>query len=190
MIKRVFYLFALITTLSSYAQRVDDAIALQAKVGIMKGKGEMIKDIASSASFGVQYFAGHKGFLLEGNFLVQDFSVNHQYLEKELPYKMYGINLMGGWSFERLNPLFLGVKAGGFAGYYTANKGNEKEDVYGTTLKNDVKGLTYGAVASAEAEITIWRRMAGVVSFSQYFYPNDKWIKWNYAIEAGIKVYL
>ena len=190
MIKRVFYLFALIATLSGYAQRADNAIALQAKAGIMEGKGEIIKDIASTASFGVQYFAGHRGFLIEGNAFMQDFSINHQDLGKTLPYSLYGINLMGGWSFERLNPLFLGIKLGGFAGYYTVNKGDEREDVYNTVLENDVKGITYGALASAEVEIAIWKRLSGVVSFSQYFYPKDKWIRWNYGAKAGFKVYL
>ena len=190
MIKRVFHLFALIATLSSYAQRADNAIALQAKAGIMEGKGEIIKDIASTASFGVQYFAGHRGFLIEGNAFMQDFSINHQDLGKTLPYSLYGINLMGGWSFERLNPLFLGIKLGGFAGYYTVNKGDEREDVYNTVLENDVKGITYGALASAEVEIAIWKRLSGVVSFSQYFYPNDKWIRWNYTAKAGLKLYL
>lgn len=173
-----------------YAQRAEDAIAIHAKAGIMKGKGEIVKDLASSVNLGLQWFVGQQGFLVEGGFFMQDFLIDYKPIGKELPYRLYGLNVMGGWSLEDLNPLFFNVKAGGFAGYYLANNGNEKEDVYNTTLVNEVTGITYGAVTSLEAEVTIWKKLTGVASFSQYFYPNDKWIKWNYAVEAGLKWYL
>lgn len=186
--KIVLFVFTLVSGVM-FAQRSNDALAIHAKAGIMKGKGELIKDVAGSANLGLQWFAGQKGFFIEGGFLLQDFQIKHEELNIDIPYTMYGVNVMGGWSFEDLNPLFLNAKIGGFAGYYIANKGEEKEAVYGTNLP-EVKGITYGALASAEAEIVIWRRLSGVASFSQYFYPNDKWIRWNYAIEAGFKFYL
>ena len=36
-----------------YAQRAEDAIAIHAKAGIMKGKGEIVKDLASFANLGL-----------------------------------------------------------------------------------------------------------------------------------------
>ena len=186
--KRILLFFVLLTS-TIYAQRADDAIAIHAKAGIMKGKGELVKDVAGSANLGLQWFAGQNGFLIEGGALLQDFLIKHKEVDIDIPYTLYGGNVLVGWSFEDLNPLFLQAKLGGFAGYYIANKGEEKEAVYGTNLP-DVKGFTYGALASAEAEVVIWNRLSGVASFAQYFYPNDKWIRWNYAIEAGLKFYL
>lgn len=187
--KIVLFVFALIAG-SVYAQRAENAVAIHAKAGIMKGKGELIKDVASATNLGVQWYIGQRGFLIEGNAILQDFSVEHKELQLEIPYTLYGVNIMGGWSYEDLNPFFVNLKLGGFAGLYQANKGDEKESVYGSTLASPVKGFTYGAVGEVEGEITIWRNLTGVVSFSQYFYPNDKWIKWNYAIQAGFKYYL
>lgn len=71
--------------------------------------------------------------------------------------------------------------------YFLGNKRGRK---YYIEKNYDVKGFTYGAVASAEVEIAIWKRLSGVVSFSEYFYPKDKWIRWNYGVKAGFKVYL
>lgn len=196
--KQVFFLIIVaITTITTYAQRNDNAIAIQAKAGIMEtlklkgeGKGEIIKDFSTTASLGGQWFIGQKGYFLEGNFVMQDFSVNHNELSKSIPYRFYGLNAMGGWSFEELSPLFLNLKLGGFGGYFSVNNGEKKESIYQTTFVNPIEGITYGGVASAELEVIIWKQLAGVVSYSQYFYTNDKWIRWQYAAEIGLKWYL
>lgn len=187
--KKFLFLMSVLLSGAVLAQRSDDAIAIHGKAGIMKGEGQMI-NTASTVNLGLQWFTGQKGFFLEGGFLLQDFLIEYEPIQKKLPYTMYGINAMGGWSYENLNPVFFNVKAGGFLGYYTYNKGDNKEEVYNSTLENDVKGLTYGATIEGEVEFVIWRKLTGIASFSQYFYPNDKWIRWNYALAIGAKWYL
>lgn len=195
--KKIFFLVAIVINTITYAQRNDNAITIQAKAGVMEtlkwkgdGKGELIKDLPTTASLGVQWFIGQRGYFVEGNAIMQDFSINHTELNKAIPYQLYGLNIMGGWSFENLYPLYINLKAGGFGGYYTVNKGKKKEDVYGTTFTNPVEGIIYGVTGSAELEIIIWKQLAGVVSYAQYFYSNDKWIKWQYTAEVGLKWYL
>lgn len=185
----VFLIAVLGFSFQAHAQRKAGGVALQAKYGIMKGEGEIIKDYATTGSLGVQMYLGEKGYFFDTNLLFQDFYVDYEQANQKMPYQLYGLNVMGGWSFENLAPFYLNIKAGGFAGYYVANKGINKEDTYGTTFVNPVKGVTFGIVASAEAEIVIWNKLAGVVSFSQYYYPSDKWIRSQYAIEAGFKWY-
>lgn len=180
----------LVYTTVTYAQRYENAFAIQAKYGIMKGEGQIIKDIATASSLGGQLFIGQKGYFFESNLLFHDFSVDYKQVDKNISYQLYGLNLMGGWSFENLEPFYFNIKAGGFAGYYIVNKGIDKDETYGTTFVNPVKGITYGALTALEAEIVIWKKLAGVVSYSQYFYPNDGWIRWQYAIEAGFKWYM
>lgn len=195
--KQIFFLVAIVISAITYAQRNDNAITIQAKAGVMEtlkwkgdGKGELIKDLPTTASLGTQWFIGQRGYFVEGNAIMQDFSINHTELNKAIPYQLYGLNIMGGWSFENLHPLYINLKAGGFGGYYTVNKGKRKEDVYGTTFTNPVEGISYGATASAELEIVIWKRLSGVLSYGQYFYVNDKWIRWQYTAEVGLKWYL
>jgi len=195
--KQIFFLVAIVISSITYAQRNDNAITIQAKAGVMEvlkwkgdGKGELIKDLPTTASLGTQWFIGQRGYFVEGNAIMQDFSINHTELNKAIPYQLYGLNIMGGWSFENLHPLYINLKAGGFGGYYTVNKGKRKEDVYGTTFTNPVEGISYGAIASAELEIVIWKRLSGVLSYGQYFYVNDKWIRWQYTAEVGLKWYL
>lgn len=189
MMKKVIFLMFLSLPVFVFGQRYDNSISVQAKFGIMKGEGQYLKDLASTGQVGVQYFFGGKGYFLEANALMQDFTIDYEEIKQKIPYQLYGLNAMFGWSFEDFNPFFLNVKVGGFAGYYTANKGIDKEMMYNTTFVNEVRGVTYGGVASAEAEIVIWKKLTGVVSFSQYFYPMDKWIRWQYGLEAGFKWY-
>lgn len=179
-----------------YAQRADNAIALHAKFGTMEtfkwkgeGKGQILKDLPSMASLGGQWFIGQKGYFFEGNFIMQDFSIDYEEINKVLPYRLYGINAMGGWSLEDLNPFYLNIKAGGFAGYYIVNNAEKKEEVYNTTFSNPVEGITYGAMGEVEAEMVIYKKLSGVFSYSQYYYPLDKWIRWQYATQVGLKWY-
>ena len=172
-----------------FGQRYDNSVALQAKFGIMKGEGQIVKNLATTGQIGVQWFFGQKGYFLEGNAIMQDFSIDYEEIKATIPYRMYGVNIMTGWSYEELNPVFFNIKAGGFAGYYIVNKRVDKDSVYMTTFVNSVRGISYGVVASAETEIVIWRKLTGVVSFSQYYYPMDKWIRWQYALEGGLKWY-
>lgn len=195
--KRIFFLITVALSTITYAQRNNNALAIQAKVGVMEvlkwkgeGKGQIIKDLPTTASLGVQWFIGQKGYFLEGNAIFQDFSITHNEINKELPYQLYGLNIMGGWSLEQLNPLYINLRAGGFAGYYSVNKGERRENVYGTAFVNPVEGITYGAIGAAELEIVIWQKLSGIVSYSQYFYAKDNWIRWQYAAQAGLKYYL
>lgn len=190
--------FLMLITLSSitYAQRTDGGISIQAKFGLLEtlqgkkeGKGELIKDMSSFGSLGVQYLIGQAGAFLEANALMKDFSIYYEEIDKPIPYRLYGLNVMGGWSYEDLNPFYINLKIGGFGGYAIINKGENKDGIYNTTFDNSVKGLSYGAVGSVEGEIVIWKKLTGVIAYEQYFYPKDKWIRWQYGINAGLKYY-
>lgn len=184
-----FLLFTLVfASFSIYAQRRSNGWALQARYGLMQGKGDIMGN-AVETNLGTSITIGNKGVLAELNLFAQDFSFEHKELKKEIPYQLYGLNVMGGWSYEGIRKLYLNFKAGGFAGYSIVNKGDAKEDVYGTTFVNPVKGITYGVVGSPEVELVIFRKLTATASYTQYFYPNDKWIRWQYTVNAGLKLY-
>lgn len=186
--KKLFFLFSCMVCMVAFGQRSKNVVSLHGKVGYMEGKGILMQDFASSATFGVQQLLG-KGYLWEANLFAQDFSVTHKELENTIPYSLYGLNVMGGWSLENLNPLYFNFKIGGFGGYYVANRGEDVEKEFGTTFTNSVKGITYGALAEAEAEVILLGRLSAVGSFTQFFYPKDNWITWNYTVQAGLKFY-
>ena len=111
--KAILFLVLSIVGGTIYAQRADNAIALHAKFGVMEtfkwkgeGKGQILKNLPSIASLGGQYFMGQKGYFFEGNLIMQDFSIDYEEINKVLPYRLYGINAMGGWSLENLNPFY------------------------------------------------------------------------------------
>lgn len=171
------------------AQRNENTIAVQAKYGITKSTDGTVQG-SIATSLGVQIFKGKKGFFFEANTIYQNFRFRYyNQIEDKIPYQIYGLNAMAGYSYENLEYLFVNLKLGGFAGYYIANHGYEREQTYQTVLPNPVKGITYGAVGVAELEKVFWKNLAGVVSYSQYYYPKDKWIRWQYAIEIGVKWY-
>lgn len=187
--KMFFMLLYIVTGAIAFAQRSDNTIALHSKFGIMKGEGTIIPSVATTSELGILWFLGEKGYFVEGNLLMQDFSIDYKEISRAVPYKLYGVNLMVGWSYEDLNPFFFNFKAGGFAGYHIVNRGNEKDEVFHTTFVNSVENITYGIVASTETEIVIWKKLTGMFSYSQYYYPMDKWIRWQYALQGGLRWY-
>lgn len=187
--KKLFFLLLCMFCIVAFGQRSKNVVSFHGKVGYMEGRGILMQDFASSATLGVQQLLG-KGYLWEANLFAQDFSVHHEKIENPIPYSLYGLNVMGGWSLESLNPLYFNFKIGGFGGYYIINKNEGKDEEFGTTFMNRVSGVNYGALAEAEAEIILLGRLSAVGSFTQFFYPKDSWIRWNYTVQAGLKFYL
>ena len=177
----------LLLSIGSFAQRKNDGWAIQSHYGIMEGKGQM-SNYASTASIGVNFFPGSRGYLVESNLMIHDYFVDKDNLN--LPYKLYGLNVMGGWSYENLSPFFLNLKAGAFVGIERINNGKDRDNLYGILLPIDVTKFTYGAVISPEAEIVIWKRLTGLLCFSQYWNIKSEVSEWKYSVELGIKWYL
>lgn len=176
------FLFCII---SSYGQRRAGGYALKTSVGIMRGKGEILQEIGSTASLGMSHIIGNSHFLVDVDFVLKDFSTEYQ--EQNLYNRFYGMKLQGAYTIENLEPLYINFKVGGFAGFEQVNKGKLTENVYGIALPHPVDNFVYGVVASPEIEIILLRKLNFIVNYSQYFGISSKYTDLYYSVEAGIK---
>ncbi len=193
--KLVFFIFTIFLINGAYAQRKAGGWAVQGDFGIMAGKGQMNKLFgafpdgqATSASAGASVLIGNKGYLFETNLFMNDYFVDKDNFN--LPYRLYGLNALGGWSYEGIRKIYLNFKAGGFIGIQKINNGNDKEATTGATYPNSVSGFAYGILISPELEFLIYRNITLKASYSQYWQPSGKWSKFQYGFEFGVKYYL
>lgn len=177
------------------AQRQDGGWAVQGKFGIMEGKGQMNSFFgafpegqATSAQIGVNLLVGNKGLMAEANFFMNDYFVDTTNFD--LPYRLYGLNVLGGWSYEGFRKLYLNFKGGAFAGIERINNGNDRDSVTKGKYKNSVRGLTYGIVLNPELEIVLYKKLSLTISSSQYWHPSNKWTKFQHSGDIGLKYYL
>jgi hypothetical protein len=188
--RKIILVMVLLFSIGGYAQRKNDGWSIQGHYGIMKGEGQISK-FASTASVGVSHYPGSKGFLIEANLFVND-----SYVDKDkfnLPYRLYGLNVIGGWSYENLQPVFINLKAGLIGGFEQVNNGNKTtnwNNLEGVPLQVDTDKFVYGAVISPEIELAIWRNLSGTVSFSQYWNLRSDVSEWKYSGNIGLKWYL
>lgn len=188
--RKIILVMVLLFSIGGYAQRKNDGWAIQGHYGIMKGEGQISK-FASTASLGVSHYPGSKGFLIEANLFVND-----SYVDKDkfnLPYRLYGLNVIGGWSYENLQPVFINFKAGLIGGFEQVNNGNKTtnwNNLEGVPLQVDTDKFVYGAVISPEIELAIWRNLSVTVSFSQYWNLRSDVSEWKYSGNIGLKWYL
>ena len=106
---------------------------------------------------------------------------------------MYGLNVIGGWSYENLQPVFINLKAGLIGGFEQVNNGNKTtnwNNLEGVPLQVNTDKFVYGAVISPEIELAIWRNLSGTVSFSQYWNLRSDVSEWKYSGNIGLKWYL
>ena len=185
---RNFLLFTLvIASISLYGQRKENGWALQARYGIMEGKGET-SGIASELNFGTSVTIGKRGALAEANLFLQDYYVDKDNLN--LPYKLYGLNALGGWSYEGVRNFYFNIKGGVFIGVENVNNGNTTESQFGTPLAHPINGFTYGFLVAPEVEIKVWDRLTLLVNFNQYWNRGSEYANWKYSVNAGLKYYL
>lgn len=195
--KKIFFLLMLSSVICAYSQRQEGGIAFQGRFGIMDGKGTMNnffglskENKASFASAGMSMLLGDEGlYSFDANLIAKDMTIIHDDINQRLPIRVYGLEALGGYSFEDFEPLFINLKGGGFVGYQVVNKGETKSALYGSQI-NNTKGIVYGAVISPELELIIWQNLGILVSFNQYYYINNKWLKFNYSVNLGLKYYL
>lgn len=192
--RKIIFIMVLLFSIGGYAQRRDGIMAIQLHYGISEGKGQMNKFFglfnepkASMGGVGLSYIAGNKGFLVDANLFFQDYYVDKEKLN--LPYQLYGINLQGGWSYEKLEFIYINLKAGGFIGLEKINNG-EKLGIYGIPLKNSVENFTYGMVFTPEIEIALYRNLFLIVQGNQYWNVGSKYANLKFSTELGLKYYL
>lgn len=194
-IKSILVIAMILVNMSVYAQRKAGGLAIQGKFGLMEGKGLMNnfwgafpEGQATNFSLGINRLQGNKGFMFETNLFVHDFYVDSNNLN--LPYRLIGLNLLGGWSYEKIHAIDFNFKAGVFAGNEKINNGKITENEYEIPLNNSVSNFTYGAILNPEIEFKIWSNLHGILSFSQYWYLGSKYANWKYSVELGLKWYL
>jgi hypothetical protein len=170
------------------AQRQSDSWALQGSFGIMGRSGSFLNnDMATQYTFGGTRMLG--SYFVEANVFMQDFGVKHYQLQNHIPFRVYGINALGGWSYEGWFPVMFNFKAGGLAGYQFVNKESDRDSEFNTKLSNEIKGFTYSVVGSIEGELNLVHGLNFTLAYNQYYYPTNKWIRWQFAANAGLKYY-
>lgn len=192
---RNFLLFTLvIASISLYGQRRDGVVAIHLHYGLTEGKGQVSNFFgffnepkASMGGVGLSYILGNKGFLVDTNLFFQDYYVDKDKLN--LPYQLYGLNLQGGWSYEKIRFMYINLKAGGFIGLEKINNG-EKNGAYGIPLKNPVENFTYGVVLTPEVEIKLYRNLFLTLQGNQYWNIGSKYANLKFSTELGLKYYL
>lgn len=172
-------------SIGTFAQRKASGYALRTSAGIMKGKGEILKEIGSTASIGFSHIIGNTLFLVDADFVIKDFST--EYENQDLYNRFYGLKLQGGYSIEKLEPLYFNFKAGVFSGFEQVNKGKETENLYGIKLPHPVDNFVYGIAVTPEVEVVLYKKLNLIVNYSQYLGMKSKYAKWYYSVEAGIK---
>lgn len=194
--KKLLLLALTFISIGTFAQRQDKGLAIQGRFGIMEGQGQMNsffgafpKGKATSFSLGVGMPIGTKGFITEANIFFHDFTIPYKEIEKDLTRHFYGANLLAGWSYTDIQPLYLNLKAGGFAGFELVNNGNNHIEELGAKFPNDTKGFNYGVVISPEVEVILARKITATLTYSQYINLNSQWNKQQYSLELGLKYY-
>lgn len=159
--------------------------SIQGQYGYMPNKGDLGGGTVLKLEYG--RVIGEKGILGRSGVFYQDYKV--AYNRQLLPYQKYGVNVMAGYSYEGLYPVFLNAYIGGYAGYEIANKG-VKKDTYGALIPTNVNNFTFGIVGTAEMEVILWERIGAVIDYTQYYDLKSKFSKSSYGINAGLKIYL
>ena len=192
--KKIAFLILVVLGTTSYAQRKAGGWAVQARYGLMEGKGQMNsfwgafpEGQATSGAIGANVLIGNKGLMAEGNFFMNDYFVDKDNFN--LPYRLYGLNILGGWSYEGFRKIYLNFKGGGFIGIENVNNGKQTENIYEILLPNSVDAFTYGMLIIPEVEIKIWNKLSGLVSFSQYWNIGSKYSHFKYDVNLGVKWY-
>lgn len=194
-VKSILVVMMILTSVSVNAQRKAGGLAIQGKFGLMEGRGQMNnfwgafpEGQATSFSLGINRLQGNKGAMFETNVFVNDFYVDEDNLN--LPYRLIGLNILGGWSYEKMRFIDFNFKVGVFAGNEKINNGKITENEYQIPLKKSVSNFTYGAVFNPEMEFKIWANLHGILAFSQYYYIGSKYADWKYSVDLGVKWYL
>ncbi|GIJ95390.1 hypothetical protein CAPN002_26080 [Capnocytophaga stomatis] len=193
--KKVIFLILVVLGTTVHAQRKAGGWAIQARYGLMEGKGQMNSFFgafpegqATSGQVGVNLLIGNKGLMAEANLFMNDYFVDTTNFN--LPYRLYGLNALGGWSYEGFRKLYLNLKAGAFAGIERINDGNDRENITGGKYRNSVAGLTYGIILNPELEIVLYRKLSLTISSTQYWHPSNKWTRFQHSGDIGLKYYL
>jgi hypothetical protein len=187
--KKILYIFAIFATTISLAQRQDDSWAIQARGGLLmgKGSGDLLGSASSFEIGGSYYLKG--GWMIEGNFTLDDFMVDLD--KRKLPYQVYSFNPMGGWSWEATNILYMNFKIGGILGFEKVNKNEPTDPIYGAKLPypNEKNNFIYGFILSPEMEVRLYKGLSLLVNPYQNWYKGSKYADWKGGLRAGIKYY-
>lgn len=183
--KKLLVLFLVLTAFILNAQgRRDGQSSIHAEYGYVFPKDSTKAGFMAKVGYGRVF--GNKGFIGKAEVFYQKYDVT--YLDNQiLPYNKIGLNVNAGYSLEFLYPVVLNGYVGGFAGYETVNKGNDRDPKYNALIPEKVKGFTYGISGSIEAEIFIVRNLSFVVDYTQFYDLKSKFSKSNYAIFGGLK---
>lgn len=193
--KIVLFIFTIFLINSAYGQRQAGGWAIQGKFGLMEGRGQMNtfwgafpEGQAVSTSIGVNTLIGNKGTMFEANLFMNDYFVDKDNFN--LPYRLYGLSALGGWSYEKVRKFYFNLKGGTFAGIERVNGGNDKEANTGATFANSVSNFVYGVLVMPEVEYSVYNKITLTVSYTQYWKPSSKWSRFSYGLELGVKYYL
>ena len=135
--------------------------------------------------------------VFRSNYRVNTSSISLEGKLRGLAYELSGINAMVGWTFEKLYPLSINLKAGVFGAYEKINEGRDKVNllvnnlvVKDVDLPFKTKGYTFGFLASPELEVVLWKKISAIASYTQYYNPISKVFEWNNSFEIGLKMYI
>ncbi|MFJ1366988.1 hypothetical protein ACILDU_11185 [Capnocytophaga canimorsus] len=177
--KRMFFLILAVLGTTVQAQRQAGGWAVQAQGGIMS-KG-------FTGTLGTSYTIGQRGFLTEAQMFYQKFDID--YVTQPIPYELYALELKGGYSYEKLHPLYIQLKLGAFGGLQNVNGGNREEQVYHSQLPYDVDGFTFGLLVNPELELVLLPKLSLLFAFTQYKNLASDYSKANFSATAGLKYY-
>lgn len=185
--KKTLFIVGLFTAMSVNAQgRRDGQSAIHANYGFPLGKKGNQSEMMVKAGYSRTF--GDKGILGKAEFFYKTYGVS--YIDSNpLPYQMYGVNVNAGYSFEKLQYVYLTAYAGLYGGFEVVNKNNPKEPTHGQTINGELRGFRYGISASAEVEVPVIRNFSIIADYTQFFNLTSKFSKAIGTVNGGVKYY-
>lgn len=178
----------LIVGISVDAQgRRDKQSAIHAEYGYLPETDNL--EAGYSAKLGYTKVFGDKGLMGKAEAFYSDYTVTYTG-NQILPYQKYGLNVNLGYSYEGLYPLMVNLWGGGFGGYETVNKGNERDPKYNAKINEQVKGITYGLSGSLELELFLARKLSFLANYTQFYDLKSEFSQSNYGAFGGLRFYI
>lgn len=142
--------------------------------------------------FGFMAKAGYGRVLGSAGFMgkVELFYGQYQVKYKDdvmLPYNRFGIEIMPGYSYEKLYPLMINGYLGVFGNYETVNNGSHGLKDNTGVIVEKVESFNTGIAGSIELELWVLKNFSVLLDFTQYYDFTSKFSIGKYAFFGGIK---